>query len=754
MRRRTFLSWLLATWAQLSPWAGSSRSPKAVGFDFYVSPTGDDVLGDGSLARPWSLIAIKTKVPAGKRVGLLPGTYQFGTTNRVQTSFYSILQEGGELINPAKGTATSPTFIGSSDASGNYSPRTAIIDVSQPGTACAFSGSISGSVLKVDSVTSGTIVPGAQYLPIAGALPAWIGGQLSGTPGGAGTYQLFPFHYTYSGSMTTVAIPGRNVGIIAAQGSGRIGRDLSTATKPTEGYITVAGIVFRHMTSSAVWAYQCIGITIYDCEFGPARLTRSSQNPGAVFFSWCDGCNIYNNKFHDICTQPPITVELDKPASGMWTGGTLVEPWPLESSIPANSYVPFAVSGQVFPLVANWEGLLCTYGSRTVKYQWPVTLAAAPANGTDGLYHGGTFIGPVAKYPHASADDFPLVLSTGQVIRIGCTQGSSTFTCNPPVAINPGTNPGTAATITGVMLTGKPSTTLTVAPSVVGPWGGWLYIQIPGGFFVPNSFHHNTSYRCPSCPQKDYVPNCINFYNNYVEVADFGVQVTDSATVNGVKINPELAAVWFQGTGPAQIQNCHHNIIIGGYSAVNMMGGLGNQGIVNITNNTVLNGVVMHTADPRHPGIFNLHNNIVYWTRPSWMGPGMANLSVTHPLSPPYVAPSSSIDGNCYQDQMIFGFGTHFSTPGPGTQMQKLSGWQNQPGTKGVPANFVGYDKNSHYLTKSPFATTPIPVRKPADIQSYALNTAWAQNPALKGGVNGAMCGALDGTVDRIGCDF
>ena len=101
-----------------------------------------------------------------------------------------------------------------------------------------------------------------------------------------------------------------------------------------------------------------------------------------------------------------------------------------------------------------------------------------------------------------------------------------------------------------------------------------------------------------------------------------------------------------------------------------------------------------------------------------------------------------------------------------GTRAQNLSGWQNQPGTTGVPeaptykTPFVGYDKNSHYLTASPFDTTPIPVRKPADMHSLALNTragpgnASGGNWALNGGVNGATCGALDGTVDRIGCDF
>jgi hypothetical protein len=150
--------------------------------------------------------------------------------------------------------------------------------------------------------------------------------------------------------------------------------------------------------------------------------------------------------------------------------------------------------------------------------------------------------------------------------------------------------------------------------------------------------------------------------------------------------------------------------------------------------------------------VFNFHNNIQYWSPSTAMGTA-GHFSIDFAAAPNYNAPSSSIDGNCYQDQMMFGFGPWPLSTAPGTQMQKLSGWQNHSGAKGVPANFVGYDKNSHYLTQSPFATTPIPVRKPADIQRYALNTASAQNSALKGGVNGATCGALDGS-GTVGCDF
>lgn len=721
----------------------------AVGFDYYVSPSGDDTLGAGSLQRPWSLLAINTKVRPGSRVGLLPGTYQYGTNNGVRTSLCSMTQSPGGLMQPPKGTATRPTFIGSCDTSGKYSPRTAIIDLSEPGTACEFNGSISGSALKVDSVRSGEIAPGLQYLQIPGGEPAWIGAQLSGTPGLVGTYRLFPYHYSYSGQMTTVAISGISAQVFAIRGSGNPG----TAT-PTEGYLTVAGIVFRHFTYSAVWAYQCIGVTTYDCEFGPARFPRSNTNPGAVHFNYCDGCETCNNKFHNLVTGTPCTFELTTPASGMWTGGTLSKPWPFESSIRQDPYMPFAIGGQVVPSLGNRPGLICTHGSKAVTYQNPVTLAAVPANDRTGTYAGGSFTSP---FPFASASNYPLVLSTGQVVTISCTHNSAAFNCNPPVALTPGSAPSVAASINGLQITGAPSTTLTLALCVFAPWGSWSYIQIPGGYFIPNKVHHNTIYHSGMCGQKDFMENCIDFYNNYVEYAEFGVEIRDSATVNGITANA-ASGTWIQGTGPKQTSNVHHNIFGGfGYFARNMMGGIGNQGVVNITNNTLVNGNATHTADyppskPSKPGVFNFHNNIQYWSPVSAMGPG-GQLSIDYGSAPNYNAPSSSVDGNCYQDQMRFGFAMYPNAPQPrGVTLQLLSGWQraNAPNT---PPGFPGYDKNSHYLTQSPFATKPVPVRTPADIQSYALDTSWTANAALDGGVDGATCGALDGS-GSVGCDF
>ena len=69
------------------PLTGTITPP---GVDIWISPTGDDTRGNGSLSAPWSFTALKKHfaVLGGKRIGLLPGTYRGGTDNGVFTSFY------------------------------------------------------------------------------------------------------------------------------------------------------------------------------------------------------------------------------------------------------------------------------------------------------------------------------------------------------------------------------------------------------------------------------------------------------------------------------------------------------------------------------------------------------------------------------------------------------------------------------------------------------------------------------------------
>jgi hypothetical protein len=120
-----------------------AQSAAPADFDFYISPTGDDVLGAGTLASPWSLNAFNNTSTrakyAGKRVGLIQGLYQNSTSNGVTTSIYNLLLPGGgithgTLFQVQGGTPSSPTYIASCDSSGRYLARAAVIDCAQPGT--------------------------------------------------------------------------------------------------------------------------------------------------------------------------------------------------------------------------------------------------------------------------------------------------------------------------------------------------------------------------------------------------------------------------------------------------------------------------------------------------------------------------------------------------------------------------------------------------------------------------------------------
>lgn len=113
-------------------------------FDYYISPTGSDS-NPGTLTQPWAITAINTKQStyAGKRLGLLPGTYDVSRLMR--------LPVGGNpqtaLIVNGSSDSSSPTYIASSDAVGNYSPRTATLDAKGSSGYYGGGNSIAGSVI-------------------------------------------------------------------------------------------------------------------------------------------------------------------------------------------------------------------------------------------------------------------------------------------------------------------------------------------------------------------------------------------------------------------------------------------------------------------------------------------------------------------------------------------------------------------------------------------------------------------------------
>lgn len=242
-RRKVVGGGALAALAATLPFGSMRRvfaaSPPS--FDFYISPTGDDN-NPGTLSSPWSITALNSKqlTYAGKRIGLLPGIYQYGTVAKVQTTLYSIYQ--GLAANSIWCTlainggpsGTQPTYLASSDASGNYSPRTAIIDCSDPAT---------GSLPTVENSVLGQ---SAYNLPMPN-----------------------PVHQF--GNVTIDGIVIRN--------------------------FTFAALVFSGYESIGQY---CDNVVIQNCELYNAQNVKSNNNPGAIWAQWANNLKVANCKIHDL----------------------------------------------------------------------------------------------------------------------------------------------------------------------------------------------------------------------------------------------------------------------------------------------------------------------------------------------------------------------------------------------------------------------------------------------------------------------
>lgn len=86
-----------------------TAAESAATFDYYISPTGSDS-NPGTQSQPWAITAINTKrsTYAGKRVGLLDGTYNVGSMMSTTRDAPALKIEGG--------TAGSPTVIAAVNA--------------------------------------------------------------------------------------------------------------------------------------------------------------------------------------------------------------------------------------------------------------------------------------------------------------------------------------------------------------------------------------------------------------------------------------------------------------------------------------------------------------------------------------------------------------------------------------------------------------------------------------------------------------
>ncbi len=125
-------------------WLTANAQTATTTFDYYISTTGSDS-NPGTLSQPWSIKSLSgwtasqyagsqftaqsaanwAKLP-GKRVGILPGVYD------VSRLMYPAGIANGSAFQIPGGTSSAPSYWGSSDTNGQYSPRTATLDEDRP----------------------------------------------------------------------------------------------------------------------------------------------------------------------------------------------------------------------------------------------------------------------------------------------------------------------------------------------------------------------------------------------------------------------------------------------------------------------------------------------------------------------------------------------------------------------------------------------------------------------------------------------
>jgi hypothetical protein len=225
-------------------------------FDYYISTTGSDS-NPGTVASPWAITSLISNSPnnakmVSKRVGLIAGTYNVAGTSGVAGA--TLIGNGSYPTNGSycalsipPGSASASTYIGSSDASGNYSARAATIHVVS-GQTSASSNFWNNAIIGVDGPGTNNPTGNGGYVTLDGVVIDANGMDCPGPNGNEGAH------------------------IFMTQGP--------------NGLYTTAG--------------NQPGVVVQNCELYGINATDSGGNDAAVFLSGDDGAIIQNNYIHDI----------------------------------------------------------------------------------------------------------------------------------------------------------------------------------------------------------------------------------------------------------------------------------------------------------------------------------------------------------------------------------------------------------------------------------------------------------------------
>lgn len=264
MKRRDFIASAIAV--GVATRAEAQVVPNApvlslAAYDFYISPTGDDN-NPGTQSSPWSITALNNNRSqyAGKRVGLMSGTYQYGTKGGVQTTLYSLVNGANvyeyAAISIQGGSASSPTLVQS------ITPRAAVISAADPSSGALPGGGLGGIIGQGSSGANGN----NNAVSVAG-------------------------NFILDGVTVTGSNNGSGVTVVPRIGSGP-GGGTGCVVRNCEIY-GIGGNESGNM--GAVFAYWCTGLLVQNCKLHdivPTSGNVADWDCAAIMVQECVG-NIY-----------------------------------------------------------------------------------------------------------------------------------------------------------------------------------------------------------------------------------------------------------------------------------------------------------------------------------------------------------------------------------------------------------------------------------------------------------------------------
>jgi len=252
-----------------SSWPHRAAAQSAT-FDYYISPTGSDS-NPGTLAAPWAITSLSNVAAnsnnvgnwnniAGKRIGLLPGIYGVYSLWNNGTSSWNV-----PALNIPGGTAAAPTYIGSCNASGNYSPRTVQITASPSGTP---GGGLPGTSASSIAILGQAYNIGKGYVTLDGLIVSdsngygihLDGGNNAPTPGA-----------TSGAGFTVQNCEVYNIG--GSTGNNPIGLLITDAVGAHVNNCLVHDVTGAMQNFGGIEGWRCIGNlyeynTVYNCPEG------------------------------------------------------------------------------------------------------------------------------------------------------------------------------------------------------------------------------------------------------------------------------------------------------------------------------------------------------------------------------------------------------------------------------------------------------------------------------------------------------